>query len=164
MKYFILLAVALVLGSCKPQPGPKDAPADSMQASKARLPAIDIVTVDGDSIKLSAVKGQSVIILFTPDCDHCEREADDIGKHLDLFKDYTLYFVASQNADIIKGFAVKHGINDKPNIVFAQAAIVPVVTLLEPTSMPTIFIYDSKGMLVKRFDGETDVEDIAAFL
>jgi peroxiredoxin len=131
---------------------------------RERLPAIDIVTASGDSIEFSALTGRLILILFTPDCDHCQREAADISSHFELFEDYRLYFVAAQTNEVLNEFAVKYNLSDKPNVIFSQGPIVPVVKILKPTSMPTIFIYDENGLLVKRFDGETDVKTIADFL
>jgi thioredoxin-related protein len=162
MRYIFFLACVAAFASCKKPVETRTA--ETSDSLKERLPLIDVFVTTGDTVRMNALQGRNVLIFFTPDCDHCQREAADIHNHLDLFKDYTLYFVASQSLEVVRDFAVKYGIDNKPNIVLARAEIIPVVTQLKPTSMPTILIYDERGFLVKRFDGETKVEDIAEFL
>jgi thiol-disulfide isomerase/thioredoxin len=158
-----LATILLAITACT-QLSKKDNGETTALEKKEGLPAIDIVTTSGDSVKVNALEGRVILILFTPDCDHCQREAADISNHLDLFDGYKLYFVAAHTNDVLNDFAVKYNLSNKPNVVFSQGPIVPVVTLIKPTSMPTILIYGDDGSLVKRFDGETNVERIAEFL
>ncbi len=154
MKSCIFFSVILALASCG------GSTKKNIEGSEG-LPAIDIVTSAGDSIKVDHLDGRLILVLYNPDCDHCQRQATDISNHFDLFEGYKLYFVsAEQRGD----FAEKYNLNNRSNVIFAQGAIVPVVKTLKPTSMPTILIYDDDGVLVKRFDGETKVADMAEFL
>ncbi|HWA32590.1 MAG TPA: redoxin domain-containing protein [Cyclobacteriaceae bacterium] len=161
----ILVVTVLAFVACTPSSKREDSGKAHAQVDSTKtLPKISVVTAEGDSVNLSTLNGPLMLILFTPDCDHCQREAKDISNHFKIFEDYTLYFVAAQTSDVLKEFAIKYNLTDKSNVVFAQGPIVPVMKLLRPTSMPTILIYNADGELVKRFDGETRVEDIEEYL
>lgn len=165
MRYFLLIAGIIVATSCKRQiPTEKLAVADSVKVEREHAPSINFYTIGGDTLRLDAIKERTILILFTPDCDHCQREADEISKHPELFRDYKLYFVAADQPPVIKGFSEKHGLANWSNAVFARGDIAPVMTAFKPISMPAIFIYDDQGFLVKRFDGETPVSNIVEFL
>ncbi len=163
MTRLIFLVALIAVVACTPSTK-RERSGDIEADSTARLPDIDIIATSGDTVKLSNLEGPLVLILFTPDCDHCQREATDISNHIDLFKDYKLYFVSAQTSAVMNEFAKKYNLLDKSDVVFAQGPILPVIKILRPTSMPTILIYDDEGVLVKRFDGETKVEDIKEFL
>jgi hypothetical protein len=161
----LIFFVALIgLAACTQSTKKENSGNRNSADSTLMLPPIDIITTGGDSVRISALKGPLVLILFTPDCDHCQREAADISNHFKLFEDYTLYFVAAQGGEVLQEFAVKYHLANKSNVVFAQGPIVPVIKIFKPTSMPTILIYNEDGVLAKRFDGETKVEDIEKFL
>src|SRR6185369_7753664 len=105
-----------------------------------------------------------ILIFFGPDCDHCQRQAESIRKQLDVFKNYALYFIASSpDAEIIR-FAETYQLQGYTNIFFARAEIAEVIDRMGPMSVPGIFIYSADRQLVKKFDGETAVNEIAKFL
>jgi peroxiredoxin len=164
MMRLILFAALIAVAACTPSTKKENSGKALAVDSTRILPRINIITVGGDSVNISTLKGPLILILFTPDCDHCQREAADISNNSKVFEGYTLYFVAAQTEDILQEFALKYNLSDKSNVVFAQGPIVPVIKTWKPTSMPTILIYNEDGLLVKRFDGETKVEEIKEFL
>lgn len=165
MKYFLLIAWVIVAASCKRHTTTETlAVADSVKVEREHAPEINLFAIGGDTLRLGAIHERTILILFAPDCDHCQREATEISKHQELFKDYKLYFVAADQPPVIKGFSEKYGLSNWPNATFARGDIAPVMTAFKPTTMPAILIYDDHGFLVKRFDGETPVLNIVEFL
>lgn len=127
------------------------------------LPALNIRQIDGQAVSLREVSGKVVLIFFNPDCDHCQREAEQIKNRKQLFANQTLYFISTESPESMIAFAKKYELTDK-NFVFAQADAAAVFESVgNLPSVPAIFIYDSKK-LIKRFDGETSLDVIQQFL
>src|SRR5438046_10742212 len=63
------------------------------------LPNISLTTLTGQRFQGGDLIGKNVIlILFQPDCDHCQREAREIKEHIQSFRRYQLYFVTNTAA------------------------------------------------------------------
>ncbi|MEJ0054649.1 MAG: hypothetical protein WDN75_02800 [Bacteroidota bacterium] len=92
------------------------------------------------------------------------REAEDIREHLNAFKDYTLYFIAARGSGEIEAFAKTYGLSDVPNVHFAHAGVPEVVKVMGAIGTPSLYIYSDEKRLVKKFENETDVEEIIKFL
>src|SRR5687768_1589568 len=68
------------------------------------LPSMTITKLDGSEIDIRALKGKMILILFQPDCDHCQREAKEIREHIDAFKEYSIYFISADQIPAIEKF------------------------------------------------------------
>ncbi len=158
MKALILLTAALLL-SCS-RPG-KEAVSDDAPGA---LPAFMITLTTGEQLMSNTLSGNLILIFYNPECDHCEREAEDIRKNLGLFENYSLYFIAASPLDVISEFARKYDLVGHSNVKFARAEIPDVMREMGPLGTPSLFIYSKEKQLVKKFDGETPVEEIAKFL
>jgi peroxiredoxin len=169
----ILVALALLLAligyylftreqAPAPAPAVQNAePAPSAPASPASdLPDLTITKLDNSQVRVKELKGRNILVLFQPDCDHCQRETKEIKAHLPAFKDYTLYFVSNYPADQLRQFSRDYELAFEPNVVFATATLEGILNTLGPQPSPSVYIYDEQGRLVKSFLGETKVENI----
>jgi peroxiredoxin len=127
------------------------------------LPFLTITKLDGSNISLYEVTGNAVLIFFRPDCDHCQNEGQQIGERKQVLRDYQVYFIAADSMKNIAKFASDYDLLEN-NFHFGQADNYQVYkTVGNMPSIPAIFIYHDKK-LVKRFDGETKLEEIMKFL
>lgn len=108
--------------------------------------------------------GNAILIFYSPDCDHCQREAEDIKEHINAFRNYSVYFISASLPEDAKRFADTYGFSSQTNMQFAIATYDDVIKIMGPMPTPTMYIYSKDKKLVKRFEGETDVEDIIPFL
>ena len=133
-------------------------------AGANELPPLMVTMITGEKVMVSSLPGNTILIFFSPDCDHCQREAEAIQLQLNAFKNYTLYFIAAGLPEDIKLFAQKYHLAGYPNVLFARVEIPDVIRVIGPMSTPSFFIYSREKRLVKKFDGETKVEEIVKFL
>lgn len=124
------------------------------------LPNMQLVKTDGSKETANAIQGKAMLVLFQPDCDHCQREAVQIRDHLDAFREYTLYFISDAPPAQLAQFAREYELGNRPNIHFAQTSIESILQHFGPIDTPSVFIYSDKGMLKKSFIGETPIEQI----
>jgi peroxiredoxin len=133
-------------------------------AKASDLPAMTITKMDGSKHALKDVKGKTVLILFQPDCDHCQREATQIAQNLDKFKDYQLYFISSDALPNIEKFSSDYNLKDKSNVQFAWTPTENVLNTLGPIQAPSLYIYNEDGKLVQSFNGEVAIEVVLKYI
>lgn len=127
------------------------------------LPNLNIQKTDGAVTSLANAPEKSVLIFFDPSCDHCQNEAKQISERKQVFRDYAVFFVAADSMKNIAKFAKEYNLIE-PNFYFVHAEGIDVYNTMGPMpSIPAIYIYNKKK-LVKRFDGETKLEEIIKFL
>jgi peroxiredoxin len=121
-------------------------------------PSMILNLANGNKTNIHDIEEKSVIILFQPDCDHCQHEAEDIEKNISAFEGYQLFFVSSYPMEMIQKFAADYKLAVHPSIHFAQASVNDILNKFRPTSAPAIYIYSKGGKLKKSFSGQTDVK------
>jgi peroxiredoxin len=128
------------------------------------LPAMTLTNFDGSKQSVKDIKGKTVLILFQPDCDHCQREAVEIEKNLERFNGYQLYFVSSDAIPAIDKFSSDYRLKDKANVHFAQTTVQNVLDNFGAISAPSLYIYNEQGKLVQSFNGETAIEVVLKYI
>ena len=155
-----------VMSSCSVKPEKRADPqkVKPETAEINELPDIILLDQNGKQYSARSLAGNTLLIFFGATCDHCQREATQIHKNLRAFDRYTLYFIALDPFPLINKFAEDYQINNQPNIHFARADGTTVFNSLGNIQTPTILIYAANRKLIKRFDGETKVEEILKLL
>jgi len=128
------------------------------------LPAVILIERSGKQFSARSLSGKTILIFFGASCDHCQREAPQIHKNLNGFEHHALYFISMDAFPVIDKFALDYGVNNQPNIRFVRADGASVANSLGYLQTPTILIYAANRKLIKRFDGETKVEEILKVL
>ncbi len=111
-----------------------------------------------------AKKKSTIIIIFSPDCDHCQQETKAITANIGLFKKAQIIMTSPLEHRLLKPFYEEYKIADYPSIIMGRDAHDFFGTFYNVKSYPSIFVYDKKGRFVKAFDGNSPVEKIAEVL
>lgn len=92
-------------------------------------------------------------MLFSPDCEHCQHEAEQMVLMKDSLKN--LYIIMATTLPIYKmnAFTEKYGLNEMPNVVVARDASYFLPSFYEIRNLPYMALYDKKGKLIKTFEG-----------
>lgn len=121
------------------------------------LPQMRVTTSKQSIVDLRNLTGKVMLILFQPDCDHCQREAQEIRQHLNEFTEYELYFISADQMQAIEEFGKTYDLLGHPNVSFAATTVESVLGNFGPISAPSVYIYvDQK--LVKKFNGEVGID------
>lgn len=128
------------------------------------LPNMTISFLDGSQLHGKKLEGKSVLILFFPDCDHCQREAAQIQKHLASFKGYTLYFLTTAPKQEAEKFAVDYKLSNLKNVKFGFITVNDVLSNFGAVATPSLYIYSSDHKLVQKFNGETQMDAILKYI
>lgn len=162
-----MVLCALVVSGCawKKKEAAKNGEATEVATSTSKndLPFIPITLTDGTVVNVKDFKGKNMLVLFQPDCDHCQHEAQDMEKQLDAFKAYKIYFVSSVPMPEIEKFAGKYKLAGKANILFGSTQAENILNNYGPIPAPSIYIYNDQT-LKQSFEGQTDVNLIISKL
>ncbi len=105
-----------------------------------------------------------MIMIFSPDCEHCINETRKLIAHIDLFKKVQIIMTSPIQYEFIKKFYEELKIADYPNITVGRDPGYMLGTFFKVRAFPAIFLYDKKGNFVRAFDGNDPVESIPAAL
>lgn len=128
------------------------------------LPNMTIAFLDGSQMHAKKLEGKTVIILFFPDCDHCQREAVQIQKELASFKDHTLYFLTTAQKQETEKFAIDYKLNNIENVKFGFITVNDVLTNFGSVSTPSLYIYSAEHKLIQKFNGETQIDQVLNYI
>jgi thioredoxin-related protein len=128
------------------------------------LPSIMLTMEDQKRISARDLSGKTILIFYRPECDHCQREATAIRKHLDAFSKYQLYFVGTDGSESAQKFAIDYLLANIDNIHFVQTGVDDILNSVGSIATPSMFIYSDDLKLIKHLDGETPIEEILKYL
>jgi len=135
----------------------------SVKPSVNEYPSMQVSLMDGKQIPIRSLTGNNILIFFQTDCDHCQREAEEISENLELFSAYELYFITVGNPADINKFAEDYGLQSNPKIKFVQTTVDQILNGVGPISTPSVYIFKG-GKLVKELHGETPVAEMRPWL
>ncbi len=158
MKKLLTIVLMIALVACTSEQK-KDVQAEPVVINE--LPHLKFTTLDGTATSTRNLETPLVLILFFTDCDHCQREAQDVQKNLELFKGKNIQFISANDMPLIQKFAVEYGLNNEPNVKFGRAESADVYMNFGSIPTPAIYVYSAEKRLVKSFNGETPVVEIA---
>jgi thioredoxin-related protein len=157
----------MLMLSCEKKPRAESAVEDETTLPtpvKDDRPPITIRLTDGTDLKVKEQNRKMVLVLFQPDCDHCQDQAKQIRKRLEAFKDYRIYFISSEAQETILKFSRDYDLFNKDNVSFGFVSVDDVLSHFGSISTPSIYIYKETGELVQSFDGLVDVEVVIQYL
>lgn len=155
---FFLMLIVTVLAGCEK---PKKAQQESVVND---LPAMLIHTTKGEQIFTKNLSGKTILILFQPDCDHCQREARQIRDSLSAFADYELYFISTVSKEALEEFSDEYQFSSETSVHFATTSFDNIISSFGSIDAPSAFVYSAEGNLIKHFNGEVDISEILKVL
>ena len=113
-------------------------------------------------VKADLIKNKAVLLMvFSPDCDHCKHEINELITNIDLFKNIQIVMASPLDFHLIKTFYELYKIADYPNIIMCRDYSYFLGDFFKVRSFPAIFLYDKKGKFVQTFDGSVPVKKIS---
>lgn len=106
----------------------------------------------------------TVFIIFSPDCEHCQRETEMITQNIHEFKNTQIVMITYLPYEEMISFYKTYKIASYPQIVMARDTKFFFPVFFKVRNLPSIFIYDKKGNFKKSFEGDVKVQTIVAEL
>lgn len=107
-------------------------------------------------------KSNVLLMLFSPDCDHCKHETEELIKHITQFKNVQIVMATVMPFDDMKSFYRKYKLAKYKNIVVGRDEHFFLVPYYDASSLPFLAFYDKKGNLISVFEGSMPIEKVWA--
>ena len=103
---------------------------------------------------------QVMLMAFSPDCEHCQHETEQIIKHIERFKNIQILMSTLASIAEMKSFVAKYGLNQFQNIIVAKDVSYFLPTFYQFRNLPFLAFYDKKQKLISEFSGSLPVDRI----
>lgn len=109
-------------------------------------------------------KSAVMIMVFNPECSHCQHETEEIIKHIDEFKDVQIVMVTMMSMADLRTFKEKYKLDQYPNIVATKDPNFFLATFYMLHNLPFLAFYNKKKELISVFEGNLPIEKVLAEL
>jgi thioredoxin-related protein len=161
MKTILILLSALlfVLPSfaqteAKPEPPYKRFPS---------VPPFKLLLTDSSTIFTKedlSKKKATMIMLFSPDCDHCQHETEQIILHKEAFEKVQIVMATIAPFDKMLSFHNKYDLKRFDNIVMGKEINYVLPTFYNIRNFPFLAFYNKKKELISVFEGSMPIQKI----
>lgn len=103
---------------------------------------------------------QVMLMVFNPDCDHCQHETEDIVKNIEEFKKIQIIMSTMASITDMRLFIEKYKLNQFDNIKVVKDISYFLPTYFQFHNLPFLAFYDKKQKLISEFSGSLPVEKI----
>lgn len=105
-----------------------------------------------------------ILMIFSPDCDHCVHATENLLANINLFKNTQIIMVSSLSYESIQKFYNDLKLFNYPNIKVGYDKGRFLSSFYEVQNFPSIFLYDKKGKFKADFNDHPKFEEIAKSL
>jgi thioredoxin-related protein len=156
---FTLITIAIV-GFCQK---------DSIQAPYQKFPVFPSVklALPGNIIftkKNLPKKKPVLLIVFSPMCEHCQHETEQIINNIDKFNKSEIVMATMMPYDSMMAFREKNHLARYENILVGQDTQFFLPTFFMIRNLPFLAFYDKKGKLISVFEGSMPIDKVVAEL
>lgn len=129
------------------------------QFSLSKVP--DSSTITREALKKNRT---TLFMLFSPECNHCQHETEELIKNISRFKNAQVVMVSYFPWEEMTAFYSHYNLKKYPQIVMGRDAKYFFPVFFKMRNFPSTYVYDKKGNFKKAFDGAVKIEDIIAEL
>ena len=140
--------------------------ADSLKAAYLRYPTVppfELLEVDSSTTfsKADLKKNQQTLLMyFSPDCDHCRHQTEDLLRDIHSFKKIQIVMATYQPFDSMKEFYQKYKLADYNSIHVGRDTKFILPPFYRMANLPYLALYDKKGNLITTLEGNQKVNKI----
>lgn len=98
-------------------------------------------------------KKTTILISFSPDCDHCKQQTKELTENIKSFKDVQIVMATTYPFEMMKAFYEEYKIASYKNIVMGRDVLYFFPKYFRNHYLPLITIYSKKGDLLHYYDG-----------
>jgi len=103
---------------------------------------------------------KTIIMYFSPDCEHCKHEIESFLADWDKFKDIEIVMATYQPFGEMKEFNTHYRIYEHPNIKMGRDEKFFLPPFFKIKNLPYLALYDKKGNLITTFEGAQKIDTL----
>ncbi len=131
------------------------------------LPPVQILLSDSSTMytKAQIPNGKPVLIMiFSPDCSHCQHETEELVAHMDELKNVQIVMITFHPLWMMNDFISNYGLAKYPNIVVGKDINYITPGFYGISNIPYLAMYDKKGNLIEGFEGSLPIPKVVEIL
>lgn len=160
MKWICLSSLFLFfsVGVLAQQPQPVREPA---YKANPFLPPLEVLRPDSSIITRNDLKKQETLIMyFSPDCDHCIKQMEEMDKRAKDLKKLQIIMVTHQPMPMLVDFIKKYNLKSQPNFLVGRDAKFILPGYYQMKSLPYFALYDKEGKFIAVYESNTKVDTL----
>jgi thioredoxin-related protein len=123
-----------------------------------RLLALDSATyLTKDNVKKNH---ETIIMFFSPDCDHCKHQTEAILADWSKFKNIEIVMATYQPFEEMREFNTHYRMSEHQNVKIGRDEKFFLPGFYKIRNLPYLALYDKKGNLVTTFEGSQNADTI----
>lgn len=130
------------------------------------IPSFSVFTSDSTAfanINLEPKK-KTVFMLFSPDCDHCQKQVELMQKNAGVFKNAQLVLITTASFEMIREFEKKYAISKYPFITICRDPKMFFGVFFKLKQVPMLAFYGSDSRIKKIYNNGATMKQIKAAL
>lgn len=130
-----------------------------------QIPSFQLLLGDSTTVykKDALPKGKPVLLMiFSPECSHCQHEAEEMVQHKDEIKNIQIVMVTLHTITQMNEFATTYGLKALPNVVLGKDVNFILPPFYGIRNLPYLALYDAKGDLIRTFEGSIPITNVIA--
>ena len=98
-----------------------------------------------------------LIMLFSPECSHCQQEAEELTARKDELKNIQVVMITFHPLWEMNEFVKKYKLNELKNVVVGKDIYLVLPSFYGIHNLPFHALYDKKGNLLEVFEGAVEI-------
>lgn len=164
MKHIALYLITIFLTSNLFAQSTEGDPANKL---KPDMPAFKLLSLDSSKVQTKELltKGKpAMVLLFSPDCDHCKQLTESIVANKKKFKNVQVVMSSFKSLALIKPFYEATKASAIPNLVIGKDYSWFFSSYYKFQKYPLVALYDKEHKLINTFEYNIDIEQMADIL
>lgn len=125
------------------------------------LPPLEILQPDSSTLTKADLKRQETLIMyFSPDCEHCIKQMNDMMKRMKDLKKLQIIMVTYQPMDLLVDFIKTYNLKKYSNIKAGRDTKFLLPGFYQIKSLPYFALYDKDGKLITTYESNTSVDKL----
>lgn len=105
-----------------------------------------------------------LLIVFSPMCEHCQHETEELIKNIDKFEKITIVMATMMPFDSMMNFRNHYSLAKYKNIIVGQDTKFFLPPYYDIHNLPFLAFYDKKGNFISIFEGNLPMDKVLAIL
>jgi thiol-disulfide isomerase/thioredoxin len=98
-----------------------------------------------------------MLMIFSPTCEHCRHETEELIKNIDLFSNAEIVMATMMPFDSMMSFRERNKLAQYENIIVGQDTHYFLPSYYMINNLPYLAFYDKKGKLISFFEGTMEI-------
>ena len=154
----LVLLLSLLSISCFSQTGTPQPPYQRFPT----FPPVKLLKADSVYFTKTDLPKKSpvLLMLFNPQCNHCQHETEELIKNIDQFKKISIVMATTMHMDSMRSFSQRYGLEKYENITVGRDIQYFLPSFFMINNLPFLAFYNRNKQLISAFEGALPIPQI----